>query len=186
MPKAQQFYTFNPSIYDTVESKGRQMQQYWIKYIKPIQIQDWLFKCDCQFKFTQDGLEVRKTCYAQITPRNINKGVGPDSAEFTKLSADLQRGNSRTNTYVEVSGHNLESSQTWGFYHSFLPFYKVLFKNKLEFSSLIDCFVWISETIGVVWFSVRFSALFITINVVYLDKEFFMCKHCLDIRIIYN
>jgi hypothetical protein len=31
-----------------------------------------------------------------------------------------------------------------------LPFYKVLFMNRLEFSSLIDCFVWISETIRVV------------------------------------
>jgi hypothetical protein len=27
--------------------------------------------------------------------------------------------------------------------------------NKLEFSPVIDCFGWISETIGVVWFSVR-------------------------------
>jgi hypothetical protein len=55
-----------------------------------------------------------------------------------------QRGNSRTYTYVEVSGHNLESSQTWGFYLRFLPFYRMLF-SKLEFSSLIDCFVWISD-----------------------------------------
>jgi hypothetical protein len=30
----------------------------------------------------------------------------------------------------------------------------MLFMNKLEFSSLVDCFVWISETIGTVWFSV--------------------------------
>ncbi len=59
------------------------------------------------------------------------------------------RGNSRTYTYVEVSGHNLESSQTWGFYLRFLPFYKMLF-SKLEFSSLIDCFVRISETVRVV------------------------------------
>ncbi len=64
------------------------------------------------------------------------------------------RGNSRTYTYVEVSGHNLKSSQTWGFYLRFLPFYKMLF-SKHEFSSLIDCFVWISETIRVVWLSVR-------------------------------
>ncbi len=42
------------------------------------------------------------------------------------------------------------------FLPSFLPFYKMLFMNKLEFTSLIDCFVWISVTIGVVWFSVRF------------------------------
>jgi hypothetical protein len=43
---------------------------------------------------------------------------------------------------VEVSGQNLESSQTSGFYLRFLPFYKMLF-SKLEFSSLIDYFVWI-------------------------------------------
>ncbi len=40
----------------------------------------------------------------------------------------------------------------------FLPFYKMLFMNKLEFTSLVDCFVRISETIRVVWFSVRFSS----------------------------
>ncbi len=64
----------------------------------------------------------------------------------TKLVWLYLRGNSRTYTYVEVSGHNLESSQTWGFYLRFLLFYKMLF-SKLEFSSLIDCFVWISEAI---------------------------------------
>jgi hypothetical protein len=58
----------------------------------------------------------------------------------------------------------------------------VLFKNKLEFSSLIDCFEWISKTIGVVCY----SALFIPINVVYLEKGFFKCKHCLDIRMMHN
>jgi hypothetical protein len=31
-------------------------------------------------------------------------------------------------------------------------------EQELEFSSLIDCFVEISETIWVVWFSVRFSS----------------------------
>jgi hypothetical protein len=67
-------------------------------------------------------------------------------------------------TYVEVSKHNLESSQTLGFYHSFLPFYKVLFKNKLEFYLLTFCFVWISETIGVVWFSVRFFCFIFLYN----------------------
>ncbi len=72
-----------------------------------------------------------------------------------------QRGNSRTYTYVEVSGHNRESSQTWGFYLRFLPFYKMLF-SKLEFSSLIDCFVWISETIRVLWLSVSSFCLVYT------------------------
>ncbi len=37
----------------------------------------------------------------------------------------------------------------------FLPFNKMLFMNKLEFSALIDCIV--SETIWVMWFSVKFS-----------------------------
>jgi hypothetical protein len=39
-----------------------------------------------------------------------------------------------------------------------LPFYKMLFKNKLEFSSLIDCLVWISESVGEVRFTIRFSS----------------------------
>ncbi len=73
---------------------------------------------------------------------------------FTFVVTSVQRGNSRKYTYVEVSGHNLESSQTWSFYLRFLPFYKILF-SKLEFSSLIDSFVWISETIRVIWLSVR-------------------------------
>jgi hypothetical protein len=34
----------------------------------------------------------------------------------------------------------------------FLPFYKMQFMNNLEFSSLIDCFLRISETIRVVWY----------------------------------
>ncbi len=101
---------------------------------------------------------------------------------LSKANFNDQRGNSRTYTYVEVSGHNLESSQTWGFYHSFLPFYKVLFKNKLEFYSLIDCFAWISETIGAVWFSIRFFCFIYN----YKCCLFFICKHCLDIRMIYN
>jgi hypothetical protein len=40
---------------------------------------------------------------------------------------------------------------------SFSTFYKMLFMNKLEFSSLIDCLVWISESIGEVRFTIRFS-----------------------------
>ncbi len=85
----------------------------------------------------------------------------------------LLRGNSRTYSYVEVSGHNLESSLTWGFYLRFLPFYKMLF-SKLEFSSLIDCFVWISETIREVWLSVRSFCFVYTYN----------NKHGLDIKMI--
>ncbi len=67
------------------------------------------------------------------------------------------RWNSWKFNFVEVSGHKLEISQTWGCYFRFLHFYKMLFRKKLEFSSLIGSFVWISETIGMVWFSVRFS-----------------------------
>jgi hypothetical protein len=44
------------------------------------------------------------------------------------------------------------------FLYSFLSFYKLLFMNNFEFSSLTDFFAKISETIGVVWFSVRFSS----------------------------
>jgi hypothetical protein len=41
------------------------------------------------------------------------------------------------------------------FLPSFLPFYEMLLMTKLEFSSAIDCFLWVSEKIGVVRFSVR-------------------------------
>ncbi len=46
----------------------------------------------------------------------------------------------------------------WRFLPSFLPFYKMQFMNKLKFSSLIDCLLRISETIRMVWLSVRFSS----------------------------
>jgi hypothetical protein len=45
-------------------------------------------------------------------------------------------------------------------------FYKMLHKNKIVFSSIVDCFVWISETKGVVWFSVR-KSLKIVVPVTY-------------------
>ncbi len=49
-----------------------------------------------------------------------------------------------------------------------LPFYKMLFMNKLEFSSLTDCFVWILKQkgcrpVGVVWFS-SFNAFIIVVS----------------------
>jgi hypothetical protein len=50
--------------------------------------------------------------------------------------------------------------------------------NKLEFSSLVDCFVWISENIGVGFLS-GLSAVVTPMNVVYSEKEFFIFKHCL-------
>jgi hypothetical protein len=50
---------------------------------------------------------------------------------------------------VEVSGHKLKSSQTrvfvW-FSTIVLPFYKRLFRKRLEFSCFADFFVWISKT----------------------------------------
>jgi hypothetical protein len=61
--------------------------------------------------------------------------------------------------YVEVSGHNLRDFSGLRLLPSFLPFNKMLFINNLEFSSLVvDCFEVISETIGMVWFTVRFSS----------------------------
>jgi hypothetical protein len=51
----------------------------------------------------------------------------------------ILRWNSWKYNFVEVSGHNLENSLTWGFYLR-LPFNKMLFINNLEFSSLVDCF----------------------------------------------
>ncbi len=62
----------------------------------------------------------------------------------------------------EVSTHNLEISQTWGFLPSVLPFCKRLFMSKLEFSSLIDCLIrylmdlW-NHGVGMIFF-VRFSS----------------------------
>ncbi len=57
------------------------------------------------------------------------------------------------------------------FLRSFLSFYKMLFSNKLEFSSLIDRFVLISETIGVVWFSVRISSFLYNSHYCFYGKK---------------
>ncbi len=46
----------------------------------------------------------------------------------------------RKYNFVEVSGHNLEISDL-KFLPSVLPFYKMLFMNKLVFSSYVDCCV---------------------------------------------
>jgi hypothetical protein len=43
-------------------------------------------------------------------------------------------------------------------------FYKILFMNKLEFSSVTNCSVWISEPIGVVWFSVRICSFLFVVS----------------------
>ncbi len=67
----------------------------------------------------------------------------------------IQRRNSWKYNFVDVSGQYLEVSQPLRFLPWFWPFYKKLFMNKLVFSALIACFVWISETIGVVQFSFR-------------------------------
>jgi hypothetical protein len=78
----------------------------------------------------------------------------------------LLRWNSWKYILVEVSGHNLEIS-------SFLPFYKNM--NKIAFSSMFDCFVWISETKGVVWFSVG-KSLKTVVPITY--KNTFSVKSC--------
>ncbi len=61
-----------------------------------------------------------------------------------------------------------------------LHFYKMLFMNKLEFSSLIDCFVWISETIGA-WYGFLsgfppFVAFLSVISVIRYKKTMFIVK----------
>ncbi len=59
--------------------------------------------------------------------------------------------------FVEVSSHNLYTL----YFILYLRFFVSIqndIHDKLEFSSLIDCFQWLSETIGVVWFSVSFSS----------------------------
>jgi hypothetical protein len=43
--------------------------------------------------------------------------------------------------------------------------------NKLAFSTLIDYFVWIPETIGVVWFFVRCSSFRVISNCVPIEKR---------------
>jgi hypothetical protein len=50
------------------------------------------------------------------------------------------------------------------------------FMHKLEFSSLIDCFVWISETIGVVWFFLGFPPFKAFLIVVSIGKDVFLYK----------
>jgi hypothetical protein len=61
--------------------------------------------------------------------------------------------------------------------------------NKLAFSSLINSFVWISETIRVVWFSVKFpsfhciSAFLIVVSIgrkmyLYINKGQFEKEQC--------
>ncbi len=58
-----------------------------------------------------------------------------------------------------------------------MPYYKMLFMNKLKFHSLMDGFVWISETIWMAWFSVRFFSPFdVFIIDVSLGKNVFTSK----------
>ncbi len=50
---------------------------------------------------------------------------------------------------------------------SFLPFYKMLFMYKLEFSSIIDCFAWIScggllTELAIIGFTYRNNAVYVT------------------------
>ncbi len=46
--------------------------------------------------------------------------------------------------------------------------------EQIQFSSLVDAFVWISETKGVVWFSVRFSTFGAFPNVASMGKIVFI------------
>ncbi len=62
------------------------------------------------------------------------------------------------------------------FLPAFLSSYKMLFMNKLEFSSSIDFLVQFSETIGVVWFSVSFSPLLCIFNYCFYGKSFIYIK----------
>jgi hypothetical protein len=60
---------------------------------------------------------------------------------------------------------------------SFLSFYKMLIMNKLEFSLLTDCYVWIFGTIrGGLWFSVRLSSFQRLSNYCFYAGEH-VCKH---------
>jgi hypothetical protein len=60
------------------------------------------------------------------------------------------------------------SEKTW-------QWQKVLVMKKLEFSSVTDCFVWVSETIGMVWFSDRFSTFRCISNFLFLwGKDVFI------------
>ncbi len=75
-------------------------------------------------------------------------------------TASSLRWNSWKYNFVEVSGHNLEISQTWGFYHRFCLSTKYYTWTNLSFLYwliILYGFLIISETIEVVWFSVRFS-----------------------------
>ncbi len=84
------------------------------------------------------------------------------------------RWNSWKYNFVTVFGHNLEISQILCFYLRFLPFYKILFLNKLGCSPLIDCLVGISDTRKVAWFSVRFSSFWgISSCSFYWEKTYF-------------
>ncbi len=74
----------------------------------------------------------------------LNSAIGTCLTDMTAV-LHVQRWHSWKNyNFVEVSGHNLEISRTWGFHFSFCISTK--FKNKLEFSSFIDSYVWILGT----------------------------------------
>ncbi len=70
-----------------------------------------------------------------------------------------RRWNLRKYIFVEVSGHNLEIYVVLEVLPSLLHSYLMIFMSKLEFFSIVCLFCMISETIGVVWFSVRFSSI---------------------------
>jgi hypothetical protein len=85
----------------------------------------------------------------------------------------VKRGTNRT----EIVTRNTLSPNFWNginfsdlrFLPLILPFYKMLFMNKLEFSSLTDCLVWISKTM--VWFSDRCSSVWWFVIVAFMGKR---------------
>ncbi len=48
--------------------------------------------------------------------------------------------------------------------------------EQIQFSSLVDAYVWISETKGVVWFSVRFTTFGAFLNVAFMGKKCIFIK----------
>ncbi len=99
----------------------------------------------------------RWTCTTTVSAMQLTIWIFTDPPLRVRWSwwETVRRPNSWKYNLVEVSGHNLESSQTWSFYLRFwlsTKFSSTVI-NKQEFSLLIDCYVRTSETKGGVWLS---------------------------------
>ncbi len=88
----------------------------------------------------------------------------------------IQRWNSWKYNFVEVSGHGLEIFQTWGFNLSFCLSTNAIHDQTWVFFIHMIVFVWISETIGVVWFSVsvRFSSFRCISNCCFYGEKMYL------------